>query len=54
MIEGAPKTDEPRQPLPPLRGIAHGVVIGFAIAIGSWVLILQLFGGVSHHFSFAP
>jgi hypothetical protein len=54
MIEGAPTTAEPRQALPPLREIAHGVVIGLVIGIGLWVLILQLFGGVSHHFSFGP
>jgi hypothetical protein len=54
MIEGAPTTAEPRQALPPVRDIAIGVAIGFVIGIGMWVLILQLFGGVSHHFSFGP
>lgn len=54
MIEGAPTTDTSRQPLPPLREIAVGVAIGFVVGIGMWVLILQLFGGVGHHFSFGP
>jgi Mg/Co/Ni transporter MgtE len=54
MIRGAATTDEPQQALPPVREIAHGLVIGLVIGIVLWVLILQLFGGVNHHFSFGP
>jgi hypothetical protein len=54
MIEGASTTNEPQQALPPRREIAHGLVIGLVIGLVLWVAILQLFGGVSHHFSFAP
>jgi Mg/Co/Ni transporter MgtE len=54
MIEGAPATDESRQPLPPPREIAVGLAIGLVVGIGVWVLILQLFGGTGHHFSFGP
>jgi hypothetical protein len=46
MTDGVALTSGSARPLPPAREI----VIGLAL----WVLIIQLFGGAGHHFSFRP
>jgi hypothetical protein len=54
MTDPAPTTNGDVRPLPQAREVVIGTVIGLAVGIALWMLILQLFGGASHHFSFGP